>query len=57
MNLPTLLFCGLSIMIRGWKEARAGYITLGVLWGVPLLLLIAGLLAGLVVSAIDFVRK
>ncbi len=57
MNLPSLLFCGLSIVIRGWREARAGYITLGVLWGVPLILLVAGILAGLVSSAVDFVRK
>lgn len=53
MNLPALLFCGLSIVIRGWREARAGYVTLGVLWGVPLLLLIAALVS----AAFDSIRK
>jgi len=41
LAFPAFLFTVASILVRGWREARAGYITLGCLFGIPLLTFLA----------------
>jgi hypothetical protein len=41
LAVPAFLFNGTAVVVRGWREARAGYITIACLFGIPLLTFIA----------------
>jgi hypothetical protein len=42
--LPACGFTFTAILLRGWREARAGYITLACLFGIPFLTFIVALI-------------
>jgi len=44
LALPAFGFTTAAIWVRGWCEARAGYITLACLFGIPLLTFIAAVI-------------
>ena len=44
LAFPAFLFIVASILVREWREARAGYITLACLFGIPLLTFLAALI-------------
>jgi hypothetical protein len=44
LGIPAFILGSASVLFRGWREARAGYVVLGCLVGVPLLTLAVALL-------------
>jgi hypothetical protein len=40
---PATILLGASALLRGWKEARAAYYVLGVMFGLPFLVLVVGI--------------
>jgi hypothetical protein len=43
--VPATKFSGIAVTLRGWREARMGYVTLAILYGIPLLVLIAAVVS------------
>lgn len=45
LGFPAFAITLASIFVRGWREARAGYVTLACLFGIPALVIAAALIS------------